>query len=455
MSSAGPIGQPPARTVADVLRAAPPPVDALALARDVVAAVAALHGRGGVHGGLAPGRIVLGAGGVLLAAPAGRDVLGDDAGDIPFTAPEVLRGRRAGRGADVFAAGALVRALLAGAPRPVADPLEAIRRALHPARGGAGEGLPVGIAGAVRAALEPRRWRRARSVRRLLRALEEEVANATVSAIPSAPEPAPLTPPLSPRAHADPWFMRARGEREEISATSTSTSTPTPTPTATRPARWRSPRATHPARSLLAAPSHPHPLWSSSPAAPRPPRENTKPAPRCLRAPLPAKRAVAVATALAAVVATLALALGGGGDAALAGDVADRLARHDLAGAHALLDGAERAGHRGPLVEKLRGDVAIARGAAGEGLRRYRVALAADPALRSDAKLRENARKLLARADRCDTKRAAAELLGQLRDPAALPALREAKRSSGLLGFLCTGDALDRAIVAIRSTPAG
>jgi hypothetical protein len=156
----------------------------------------------------------------------------------------------------------------------------------------------------------------------------------------------------------------------------------------------------------------------------------------------------------AALVAVPALALAAlclpPSDAALADEVASLIADGRLADARTKLDAAARARAGDPLVEKLRGDVACARGASGECLRRYRVALVARPALREDAALRENARRLLAGAQSCGGRRAAAELLGELRDPAALPALESARRSGGVFSWFCTGDSLDRAIAATR-----
>jgi eukaryotic-like serine/threonine-protein kinase len=157
--------------------------------------------------------------------------------------------------------------------------------------------------------------------------------------------------------------------------------------------------------------------------------------------------------ALAALIPTLALAVlvVPRSDAALSAEVAARVSRGDLAGARALIDRAERRRPGDPVVEKLRGDVACARGAAGDCLRHYRVSLAARPALRDDAVLRANARRLLASAPSCSGRRAAAELLGELRDPASLPVLEQARRSAGPFAFFCTGDAIDRAIVATRA----
>lgn len=162
--------------------------------------------------------------------------------------------------------------------------------------------------------------------------------------------------------------------------------------------------------------------------------------------PSPLHRAALAAVPLLA----LTFALLPRSDAALAGEVERDLARGDLAGARAALDAAPRAADRA-LVEKLRGDVACARGAPEECLRRYRTALAARPALRADGALRRNVRALLSRDQSCWTQRSAALLAGQLRDPEALPALRAARRSAGIFAFLCTGDAFDRAIAATRA----
>jgi hypothetical protein len=141
-----------------------------------------------------------------------------------------------------------------------------------------------------------------------------------------------------------------------------------------------------------------------------------------------------------------------GSDGALAREVAAAIERGDHAEAKATLDLAVRDRPGDPLVEKLRGDLACARGAAGECLRRYRVALAARADLRDDASLRRNVRRLLGREQSCGARRAAANLLGEIRDPDSLPALEEARRSAGLFAFLCTGDSIDRAIVTTRAS---
>ncbi len=151
-----------------------------------------------------------------------------------------------------------------------------------------------------------------------------------------------------------------------------------------------------------------------------------------------------------AVLVLLALALGTGPDASLARDVAAALRRGDTAAARAHLDAPPRGASRA-LVEKLRGDVACARRAPAECLRRYRTALAARPSLREDPGLRRNVRALLGTDEACATRRSAALLAGELRDPEALPALEAARRTAGIFSFLCTGDSIDRAIAATRS----
>jgi predicted Zn-dependent protease len=161
----------------------------------------------------------------------------------------------------------------------------------------------------------------------------------------------------------------------------------------------------------------------------------------------PARSAALLAIPLLA----LLLLLLPGGDGALEREIADLLTRGDHAAARQRLDDAARAAPGDPLVEKLRGDVACARGAPGECLRRYRVALAARPAFGGDPALRANARLLLAGDHACGTRRAAAHLLGELRDPEALPTLEAARRSGGIFAFLCTGDAIERAITATRA----
>jgi predicted Zn-dependent protease len=142
-------------------------------------------------------------------------------------------------------------------------------------------------------------------------------------------------------------------------------------------------------------------------------------------------------------------------EASLSSEIHRLVRSGDLVSARTRLDGVARRRPGDPFVEKLRGDVACARGSRSECLRRYRAALAARPGLREDETLRENTRALLGRRSSCGDRRAAAELLAELRDPGALPALEEARRGAGFFGFFCTGDAIDRAIQTTRAAARG
>jgi hypothetical protein len=219
-----------------------------------------------------------------------------------------------------------------------------------------------------------------------------------------------------------------------------------------------------------------------------------------------------LAAALALVLATGAVALVRRAGA-LEREVARRLAVRDLDGARRLLREAERAGAKGPAVDKLRGDVACAERGFAECLRRYDAALAGDPSLGREPSVRQNALALAARGDdrraliavlarlpgvdgellamtqsprywprwnavraleargagdrvdlarvyaldllhagSCDTRRAAAQKLAALRDPRVLPELsraREAARSSWS-EWRCTGPEVEEALRAAR-----
>jgi eukaryotic-like serine/threonine-protein kinase len=153
----------------------------------------------------------------------------------------------------------------------------------------------------------------------------------------------------------------------------------------------------------------------------------------------------------AAAAVSLAWAVLPESDAVLEREVAGFIGRGDWAGARRRLDESARRRPGDPLVEKLRADLACARGEPAECIRRYRVALAKRPDLRDDRVVRANARRLLRPAEACGTRRAAATLVGELRDRDALPALEEARRSAGVFAWFCTGDSIDRAITATRA----
>jgi hypothetical protein len=312
-----------------------------------------------------------------------------------FDAPEVARGGPPPRRSDAFALGALARLALTGAP-PFGDvePLEAIRRVLfeapEPARL-AEPRLSREIDAAIASLLEKRPRRRG-TAGDLLRAV---TGGATATPTPTATATPTATPTPTATATAT------------ATSTSTATSTPTPTPT----------------------------IGLATPA-------------RLLPSGAFARIAI-----VAAVTVALTLGVGLGGDAALAREVGAAIARGDHAAARRQLEEVARERGRDPLVEKLRGDLACASGGGDECVRRYRVALAARPEYREDPVLRRNARALLRRELGCGTRRSAAQLLGELRDRGALPALEEARRGGGVLAFLCTGDAIDRAIAATRAAP--
>jgi hypothetical protein len=85
----------------------------------MLGAVAALHSRGAVHGGLTPERVLLGgaSGGVTLLPDPGPEGAGPGGGGVSYLAPEQLAGpRRADERADLWAVGAILYELLAGVP---------------------------------------------------------------------------------------------------------------------------------------------------------------------------------------------------------------------------------------------------------------------------------------------------------------------------------------------------
>ncbi len=422
------------------------------IARELARAVADLHRRGRVHGALAPCSVVIASGEVVLTSAR--------AGNAPgFDAPEVARGRRATRRSDAFSLGALAQLALTGrAPFEAEAPLESIRRVLFveaaPPRLTEPR-LSHEVENAIVRLLEKRPRRRANPLD-LVRAIEaatappREVASApaTCRATTTPPSSGTLTPTATPTATATSTATAIPTATPTSTPTSTSTSTSpatataTPTPTATATSTPTPTPAT--ARIAIAART---PTLGAV-ASIRTAGVRLLPNPRLLRV---------MVAAVPALVAGLgaSLAVGMGGDGALAREVSESIAHGDYATARRRLDEAARGRRDDPVVEKLRGDLACARRTPQECIRRYRIALAARPELRDDPTLRRNARALLRRDQACGTRRAAAQLLGEMRDRDALPALEEARRGGGLFAFLCTGDAIDRAIAAVRTGPKG
>ncbi|HVI97345.1 MAG TPA: hypothetical protein VM753_25240, partial [Anaeromyxobacter sp.] len=378
------------RSLAEVIASRPDPATALRVARALLRSVAALARTGAVHGALHPGNAIVRPGGdvALTDAEDPLDALSPSrAQAVPFAAPEVLRGRPATRASDAFSAGAIVHALLAGRSPFAAgdDVLEAVRRVLHepaPPLTVLRPGLPPGIAATVQAALAKRPRRRA-AVAALLEAIEAATGAPTEVGIES----------VARRAEA-------RTEITRIVFPSPSPS-PSPSPTATSTAT--------PAHEA----AHPEPLGSArdelrhaaSAAARSRGMALAATAWARLAAALPRSRPRRLLLTSGALVA-VALAAVLQRDASVDAEVAALLARGEHAKARAVLERAEARRPGDGRLEKLRGDVACARGAAGECLRRYRLALAARPELRADPTLRANARNLLATAQGCGARRA-------------------------------------------------
>lgn len=98
--------------------AALPPAARLGVALGITHAVCVLHGRGGHHGDLSPGNVLVEPGPplrarVIDATPGDRSAR---VGTPGYIAPEVLRGGRQDRRADLYALGCVVTEVLTGAP---------------------------------------------------------------------------------------------------------------------------------------------------------------------------------------------------------------------------------------------------------------------------------------------------------------------------------------------------
>jgi serine/threonine protein kinase/Tol biopolymer transport system component len=112
------------------------PEDAVDMAAQVAAALAAAHERGVIHRRLEPGSLLLGADGRVRVLDVGLAALTGPAAPFsaspPYRAPEQLRGEAGEAAADVWALGAVLFEMLAGKPPRVAgdgepEPLPAMR----------------------------------------------------------------------------------------------------------------------------------------------------------------------------------------------------------------------------------------------------------------------------------------------------------------------------------------
>lgn len=434
-----------------------PPAERLTAAAGMAAALAALHREGRVHGRLHAGSFAVQDGVFrlreVLAPAAAFPPAEADLAAFALAAPEVLRGGRPSRAADVFALSLAVADLLASRPPPESGTWEEVlHRALRRPRLDPAPELPPKLRRLLVRASSPRPWHRPTAA--ALAAGLAEASRARVGA-PAAPErsghdvPAPA--PLRPEQHR-----------------------PKPTQPTLLPARPVAPFALIVRRSRRRA------------------------------------LAAAAAVALAGTGGALALAHRSG---ALELEVAARLDARDLAGARQLVAAAEPGRAGDPLLDKLRGDLACAARSSGECLRRYDAALSARPALGRDRRLRENALALAARGEErravvavlarlpdasaellamtgsprywprwnavralelrgegarvdrprvyaldllhagsCDTRRAAAEKLAALRDPRVVPELTHAYESAraSWTEWRCLGPEVEAAIRATR-----
>jgi diguanylate cyclase (GGDEF)-like protein len=138
------------------LAAAPlPPRQVERVLATLAEVLAGLHARGWLHGDLRPDALLLDTAGhpVLTSwhriVPEGGAPHLPKPAALPFTAPEVLRGGRPDRRSDVYALGAVVHAMLTGAPPHAASSPQALREAIltQPVRRPSGQmvGIPASL----------------------------------------------------------------------------------------------------------------------------------------------------------------------------------------------------------------------------------------------------------------------------------------------------------------------
>jgi eukaryotic-like serine/threonine-protein kinase len=470
------------RTLTELLGEGPLAADRVAaLVRAFAAALSPLHSRGIAHGELHPNNVIETEGGRIVLVDGLEPFCGAaDAGDPQaalealYAAPEVVRGAHATPRADVWSLGVMTHRLLAGAhPFEASDFAATMARILYEA--------PLGIAvarpdlpAALAAAVDRAHTRSPRARLRTAMAFAEALGE----------------PPLSLVAAESPPALEAG-----VASASNATPAPAPAPALGAPPATAS-AALARGRGWLVGATFVN-AWRAG-------RERLRAAPVGPR----------VALVAAPVLAIALLWLGG--EDPLVREVRQLLAAGELPRAADVLDRAAAQRPTDPAVEKLRGDLACARGHGRECLRRYRAAIEARPGLKDDPLVRENVLALLGREDvralavrlatwvdgvdelllertrsdrywtrwnavraleargeaeridyadvyardllhggSCATRRAAAAKLAELRDPRTLPALEQARASAGAFDWFCTGDTIGRAIASVRSRDEG
>ncbi len=200
--------------------------EAAAVARRMLAALAAAHARGLVHRDLKPSNVLVGRGGdvkvadfgLVHAASATRLThTGHAIGTPAYLSPEQAEGRPAGPASDLYGAGVVLYEMLAGAPPFAAEHPVAVLR-LHaeaappPLSARAPGPLPAGLEEVVRRALEKDPARRYASAEAMTAALDAVVPPAGDEAAlrglvgaddtPAATPVAALAAPAAPAAPA-------------------------------------------------------------------------------------------------------------------------------------------------------------------------------------------------------------------------------------------------------------
>ena len=183
-----------------------PVAEAVALARDLLAALEAAHGLGVLHRDLKPGNVFVTARGEAKLLDFGVARLtdatrltetGELLGTVRYMAPELLRGLEPGRASDVYAVGAILFEMLAGRSPyegTGVDLIVQIRAGAPPRLGDVAPEVPPEIAAAVDRALSADPAARFESADAFLRALPEGARQPSAAAIAARP------PPDAPRA---------------------------------------------------------------------------------------------------------------------------------------------------------------------------------------------------------------------------------------------------------------